>query len=175
MYIIILNGDKMKKYKRKIIFGILIVFWMIIIFLFSNQNGDVSSSKSQKIVDIIIKIFIKDFDTYSLVRQKELLSKLSFFVRKCAHMCEYAILALLVFFFLTDNLKLFRYVIPIIVCFIYACSDEFHQSFIGGRGPSFKDVMIDTLGSVLIIVCLFVFFFIRKKVTNRKNENPTLH
>ena len=101
----------MKKYTRKIIFGILIVFWMIIIFLFSNQNGDLSASKSQKIVNMIIKIFVKDFDSYSPIRQKELLSKLSFLIRKCAHMTEYAILALLVFFFLTDGLKLFRYII----------------------------------------------------------------
>lgn len=158
----------MKKYTRKIIFGILIVSWMIIIFLFSNQNGDLSASKSQKIVNMIIKIFVKDFDSYFSIRQKELLSKLSFLIRKCAHMTEYAILALLVFFFLTDSLKLFRYIIPIIICFIYACSDEFHQSFVGGRGPSFKDVLIDTLGSILIIVCLFVFFFIRKKLIIRK-------
>ena len=40
----------MKKYTRKIIFGILIVSWMIIIFLFSNQNGDLSASKSQKLL-----------------------------------------------------------------------------------------------------------------------------
>ena len=105
----------MKKYTRKIIFGILIVSWMIIIFLFSNQNGDLSASKSQKIVNMIIKIFVKDFDSYSSIRQKELLSKLSFLIRKCAHMTEYAILALLVFFFLTDSLKLFRYIIPIII------------------------------------------------------------
>ena len=65
----------MKKYTRKIIFGILIVSWMIIIFLFSNQNGDLSASKSQKIVNMIIKIFVKDFDSYSSIRQKELLSK----------------------------------------------------------------------------------------------------
>ena len=73
----------MKKYTRKIIFGILIVSWMIIIFLFSNQNGDLSASKSQKIVNMIIKIFVKDFDSYSSIRQKELLSKLSFL------MCSY--------------------------------------------------------------------------------------
>ena len=105
----------MKKYTRKIIFGILIVSWMIIIFLFSNQNGDLSASKSQKIVNMIIKVFVKDFDSYSPIMQKELLSKLSFLIRKCAHMTEYAILALLVFFFLTDSLKLFRYIIPIII------------------------------------------------------------
>ena len=32
----------------------------------------------------------------------------------------------------------------VIFVFLYACSDEFHQSFIPGRGPAFKDVMIDT-------------------------------
>lgn len=31
---------------------------------------------------------------------------------------------------------------------LYAISDEFHQSFIPGRGASFKDVCIDTLGGI---------------------------
>lgn len=158
----------MKRNMRKIIFGVLIIGWMVVIFLFSNQNGNTSSSKSQRIVDIIIKLFIKDFDSYSVPDKSRILNNLSFLVRKGAHMSEYAILALLVFFFLTANLKIFRYLIPILVCFIYACTDEFHQSFVSGRGPSFTDVVIDTLGSLLIIVCLYVFFFIRKRLQIRK-------
>lgn len=160
----------MKKNKRKIIFGILIISWMLVIFLFSSQNGDSSSGSSKKIVNAIINIFVRNFDSYSLERQASIMSKLSFFVRKGAHMTEYAILAILVFFFLTDNLKIFRYLIPVLVCFIYACTDEFHQSFVSGRGPSFKDVMIDTLGSILIIVCLFVFFFIKKRLQKKKMQ-----
>lgn len=31
---------------------------------------------------------------------------------------------------------------------LYAIVDEYHQSFIPGRGASFKDVCIDTLGGI---------------------------
>ena len=33
------------------------------------------------------------------------------------------------------------------LCFIYAITDEFHQSFVPGRAPEVRDVLIDTLGS----------------------------
>ena len=33
-----------------------------------------------------------------------------------------------------------------VFCFIYACTDEFHQLFIAGRSGEFMDVMIDTMG-----------------------------
>jgi VanZ family protein len=42
--------------------------------------------------------------------------------------------------------------------FIYACTDEFHQYFIPGRGPSFRDVLVDTSGVVLGVVLLWVIY-----------------
>jgi len=36
--------------------------------------------------------------------------------------------------------------------FLYASSDEFHQSFIPGRGPAFTDVLIDTAGGLTGII-----------------------
>lgn len=44
---------------------------------------------------------------------------------------------------------------------LYAASDEFHQSFVPGRGPSIVDVGIDSLGvltgilAVLIIISIY--------------------
>ena len=36
--------------------------------------------------------------------------------------------------------------------FLYACSDEMHQLFIGGRAGQFTDVLIDTCGGCLTII-----------------------
>lgn len=90
---------------------ILTILWMIFIFVMSQTPGNDSSKQSNFIVDIIIHILPITRDT------------LSFIVRKCAHMTEYAILAFLLYktFIHKQN--------PLIKSFIftalYACSDEF--------------------------------------------------
>ena len=33
-----------------------------------------------------------------------------------------------------------------LICVGFAAGDEYHQSFVAGRGPSKKDVMIDSIG-----------------------------
>lgn len=33
-----------------------------------------------------------------------------------------------------------------LICVGFAAGDEYHQSFVDGRGPSKKDVMIDSIG-----------------------------
>lgn len=42
---------------------------------------------------------------------------------------------------------------------LYAISDEYHQSFIPGRGASFRDVCIDTLGGIsgVLVVKVIVY------------------
>lgn len=42
-------------------------------------------------------------------------------------------------------------------CFAYAASDEFHQTFVAGRGGKFSDVMIDSIGIVLAVVASLLF------------------
>ncbi len=37
-----------------------------------------------------------------------------------------------------------------LLCFCYALSDEFHQSFVPGRSPSGLDVLADVCGALLI-------------------------
>ena len=77
------------------------------------------------------------------------------FLRKCAHFSEYAILALLLRRTLLNALKAGtppwsgRLVAGVVgLVFIYASSDEYHQSFVPGRTPLFSDVMIDTAGGM---------------------------
>ena len=89
---------------------------MIFIFVMSQTPGNDSSKQSNFIVDIIIHILPITRDT------------LSFIVRKCAHMTEYAILTFLLYktFVHKQNplIKSFLFTV------LYACSDEFHQLLI---------------------------------------------
>lgn len=45
----------------------------------------------------------------------------------------------------------------------FAYLDEYHQSFIAGRTPSKKDVMIDSAGAILGIFVTRIFGFIGRK------------
>ena len=74
-----------------------------------------------------------------------------FILRKGAHMTEYLILTLLLQRAVRGTWVLsLRQVVfySFAGAFLYAISDEFHQSFIAGRVGSPVDVMIDTVGIV---------------------------
>ena len=75
-------------------------------------------------------------------------------VRKCAHVTEYAVLALLLWRALrnvpvlcTKTLMVFGAVL--LGCALFAASDEFHQTFVKSRTPSVRDVLLDVMGALL--------------------------
>lgn len=61
---------------------------------------------------------------------------------KTAHLVEYAVLYLLVRRALPTDAR------ALLFCLAYAASDEWHQSFVPGRGPSVRDVLIDGIGAL---------------------------
>src|SRR5215470_5999176 len=75
-------------------------------------------------------------------------------VRKCAHITEYAILALLLWRSLrgvpglrTKTTICFGGVL--LGCALFAASDEFHQTFVKSRTPSVRDVCLDIAGALV--------------------------
>ena len=58
-----------------------------------------------------------------------LIEKYALVVRKSAHFCSYFILGILAFLILKEICGLNRktFVVTIIFCMLYACTDEFHQ------------------------------------------------
>ena len=40
--------------------------------------------------------------------------------------------------------------------FLYAIADELHQKFTGGRTPLLQDVILDTFGGVMGILCFIM-------------------
>ena len=49
---------------------------------------------------------------------------------------------------------------PLLLCIAYGATDELHQTFVHGRGPSPADVLIDGLGAVL---GLAVYFWLARR------------
>ena len=75
-------------------------------------------------------------------------------MRKCAHVCEYAILALLLWRALRDGSAIrgkmsILFGAVLLGCAVFAASDEFHQSFVKSRTPSVRDVLLDIAGALL--------------------------
>ena len=73
-----------------------------------------------------------------------------YFVKKAGHMIGYGLLALSYFHLLKYNKK--QYWLAWLLALLYAATDEFHQSFVTGRGASAFDVLIfDNLGAIIAL------------------------
>jgi VanZ family protein len=91
-----------------------------------------------------------------------------FYIRKCAHFTEYAILALwAVRAFRRStavHLARFPYHFAFLVVVIVALLDEFNQRFISSRTSSIWDVVIDVAGGLFAIVVAYVIGRKRRKI-----------
>lgn len=75
------------------------------------------------------------------------LDNLHEFIRKCAHVFEYSVLSLLLFRAVRAARRGWQFrwaATALILTALFATSDEIHQVFVPGRGPSVHDVMLDT-------------------------------
>lgn len=128
---------------------ILVLIWMIIIFIMSSFNATDSANQSNFIVNIIANIFnINNIILLSLI------------IRKLAHFTEYLILGILVINMFTKNNAKKSCLLSILLCIIYATSDEIHQIFTPGRACQIKDILIDSVGS---ITGVYLFKLLKKR------------
>lgn len=135
----------------KVIRYILLLLWMAVIYVFSDQPNSNETTL-------------------------EIFGSFNYWVRKAAHMSEYAILFLLFNSCISPSIttrerndddtagdddksrQKAEFISPVAVEFfltvLYACSDEWHQSFVPGRSALLSDVLIDSAGA--LIPALFV-------------------
>ena len=71
-------------------------------------------------------------------------------VRKLAHMTEYCILTICISFplYVYGVRGFWLFLLAGLLSAGFACTDEFHQSVVSGRGPSKRDVLIDSTGAL---------------------------
>jgi VanZ family protein len=135
---------------KKVIKWMMVVVWLILIFGFSSQPGDISNGNNRFIISI--------FKTCGLNLDSILGNFANFIVRKAGHLTEYFILCILLMNALQENFSFKRAALMAIVfVFLYASSDEFHQIFIPGREARIRDVMIDTSGGAIALIVLKIF------------------
>ena len=161
--------------KRKFIYILLTMIWIIVIFIFSSMNTQESNNKSKQIIKIAIEKITKISESIGVAENKitpqkinSIVNKLNLPLRKCAHATEYAILAILIIFtmnaFTNKNHLIKKILIAILICFLYSLTDEYHQSFVPGRTRLFTDCLIDTTGSVIGCIIYSVVRIVKDKV-----------
>ena len=160
--------------KKVLISLILVIVWMGVIFYFSSMESAESQGKSVGIVKDVIhevdKITNASEETIKKHESIEFLESANYYFRRCSHAFVYFVLSILVVNFL---LQLHKYsllkcnILSIIFCFLYACTDEFHQTFVNGRTGQFLDTLVDSLGAVLgSLIISFVYKLIMKNKNN---------
>ena len=82
-----------------------------------------------------------------------------------AHLIEFGVLAALLYRALSFRRGLFvQWVVVVVVTTAYGASDEFHQSFVPGRYPSWLDIGFDTVGAILGSSAALAWIWLRRRV-----------
>ena len=90
-------------------------------------------------------------------------------LRKYAHMAEYAMLAVPSALFFRELLLQRRVPLralgcSLVFCFLYACSDEYHQTFVPGRAGAMVDVAVDMAGAAFGLILVLLISLRRKEL-----------
>ena len=95
------------------------------------------------------------------------LLQVEFFIRKAAHVSEYAVLAVLLYRAFVHTVFQSRRAlsagIVLLSCAAYAASDEFHQSFVPMRSVDALDVVADAVGAAAAAFALYGWDIIRTR------------
>lgn len=158
-----------------VIFWIITVALIVMIFHFSGQSATQSSNTSNMVVNIINEVLGVEIEDDTVIR-------------KVAHATEFAILTAFTFAALSSTnkisnktsyaespVKLMRsdnemnIVFTLWFTILNAIFDEYHQLFVDGRDGSIRDVLIDLIGIVIVLIIIRVAFTIYLK-TKGKSE-----
>ena len=151
------------------------LFMLYVIFQFSAQPGEVSGNLSWRATHKLLEIICESFETgWSSAELNLYTEMLHPYVRKLAHVTEYFLLAVAVSFpFYVYGLRGFPLMLVAgFICVAFAAGDEYHQSFVAGRGPSVKDVGIDSIGAFfgIMTVQIICWVFLAPARSARRQE-----
>jgi len=129
------------------------ILWMVLIF--AGSSDVLSNANTSR--------FIVPFLHWLYPRiSNEAVNAISIGIRKCGHVSEYLILAMLLWRALLQGANWraslsILFVATLLGCAAFAVGDEFHQSFVPSRTPSVMDVLIDICGALVgVAICVAV-------------------
>jgi len=142
------------KLKKTLIYWLPTAAWMILIFSASADTHSYQHS-SWLFVPLLHRLFP--------AMSRENIEAIHHLFRKCGHLTEYAVLALLLWRTIHQPQR--RHPLPwrwdeaglaLAVVFLYAASDEIHQIFVPMRTALVTDVFIDTAGGAAGLLALWL-------------------
>lgn len=143
---------------------------LYLILYMSSQEGAASTTMSYQVSKTIVlaynKIFSKGLSNEML---NDLIYQIHPFIRKTAHFTEFFALAITVSFplYVYKIRGIFLVILGQLFCVGVAFLDEYSQSFVMGRNPSYRDVVIDSCGAFCgILLSLFICYVGRKTLFN---------
>jgi VanZ family protein len=134
-----------------------VLAWMI--FMFVGSTDLLSAEHTSRFIGPFLRWFAPDISDATV-------GSVQLFVRKAAHLTEYAILAGLLYRVLRERIQRAA-TGAFVIAGIYAAFDEFHQSFVPTRTASPWDVAIDCVGAV---VGLVLYGLVRNRKTTAENR-----
>lgn len=172
-----------KKIVQLAVIVLAIFAWCVTIFRLSGMNSNSSNSVSTGIVEkAIVKVLdatneagITDShpDDEKLAKAANLINAP---LRKVVHATVYFVLALLLLaisrVIFGSKKYLLSCAITMLLCFLFAMTDEYHQTFVDGRTGQMMDVIIDTAGAcvgVLLFSSYYTVWFIAKTKTHNND------
>jgi VanZ family protein len=144
-------------YRKLIKYWLPVIIWMGFIYWMS--TGTFSSENTQSLVETVLRLLVSEISPHEV-------GLFNASIRKAGHVIEYFILGFLLFrAFRGASTASWNWrwaLLTITVVFLWAASDEFHQSFVTTRTASIADTGIDTAGGVLSQI-LSAFWYREKK------------
>ncbi len=134
-------------------FWLPVLIWMALIFV---GSGDTLSGQHTS------RILVPLYHWLMPWLSPESVDAAAFYTRKLGHLCEYGVLALLIWRALRKpergdarpwSWTMVRF--TVLLAAGYAASDEFHQSFVSTREARVHDVVIDTCGATAALLLLW--------------------
>jgi len=165
------------KESRKLWNGIELISWIpaiitiIIIWYMSSQTGTVSTDTSAKVTsDIAMRSFFGI--NLGFLDDPELMDVLHSIVRSCAHIGEYAVLALCVCIAcrVCKVRGRFRQIYALMICGIISLSDEMLQVFVPDRYGDLSDIVCDMAGAAFSVIIVTMFERILHLAASKKKS-----
>jgi len=149
-------------------YWLLLLIWLGVIFVGST---DLMSAEHTSRFTVPILLWLKPG------MAPETLRSIHLAMRKCAHVFEYAILALLLWRALRSGSALraemsILFGVVLLGCAVFAASDEFHQSFVKSRTSSVRDVVLDVAGALIGLLIGASFAHRHPKNAPKQHREP---
>jgi VanZ family protein len=133
------------------------IAWWVAVALWGLEISYLSTENFAS--DVSHSLLLALLARWNIVLSADWLDRIHGLIRKLSHVTEYGIFTLLLYRAFAGA-KPFAWrprlaTACVLAAAVYAVIDEFHQSFVPGRGPSLVDSAIDTAGALVAMLAVY--------------------